>query len=52
LHTPLLHILLYLMWMVKFNKVVAAHDSGRIVNRKLFEGQIHGGVDYGDRLTL
>lgn len=31
----------------KIKKVVAAHDSGRIVNRKLFEGQIHGGVVMG-----
>ena len=31
----------------KINKIVAAHDSGRIVNRKLFEGQIHGGIVMG-----
>jgi CO/xanthine dehydrogenase Mo-binding subunit len=31
----------------KIEKVIAAHDSGRIVNKKLFEGQIHGGVVMG-----
>lgn len=25
-------------------KVVAAHDSGRVVNRPLYDGQVHGGV--------
>ncbi len=28
-------------------KVTAAHDSGKVVNRKLFEGQIEGGVVMG-----
>ncbi|WP_022849650.1 selenium-dependent xanthine dehydrogenase [Limisalsivibrio acetivorans] len=28
-------------------KVTAVHDSGRVVNRKLFEGQIEGGVVMG-----
>jgi len=28
-------------------KVTASHDSGRVVNRKLFEGQIEGGVVMG-----
>ena len=31
----------------KIEKVIAAHDSGHIVNKKLFEGQIHGGVVMG-----
>lgn len=31
----------------KIIKVTAAHDSGKIVNRKLFEGQIEGGVVMG-----
>jgi len=31
----------------KIKKVTAAHDSGKVVNRKLFEGQIEGGVVMG-----
>lgn len=31
----------------KIRKVTAAHDSGKVVNRKLFEGQIEGGVVMG-----
>lgn len=31
----------------KVKKVTAAHDSGIVVNRKLFEGQIEGGVVMG-----
>jgi len=31
----------------KVKKVVAAHDSGKVVNPKLFEGQIEGGVVMG-----
>lgn len=31
----------------KVEKVVAAHDSGKVVNRKLYEGQIEGGVVMG-----
>jgi selenium-dependent xanthine dehydrogenase len=31
----------------KIKKVIAVHDSGKVVNRKLFEGQIEGGVVMG-----
>ncbi len=31
----------------KISKVTAAHDSGMVVNRKLYEGQIEGGVVMG-----
>ncbi len=31
----------------KIKKVIAAHDAGRIINPKLFEGQIEGGVHMG-----
>jgi selenium-dependent xanthine dehydrogenase len=31
----------------KIKKVIAAHDSGIVVNKKLFEGQIEGGVVMG-----
>nr|MEE4267437.1 selenium-dependent xanthine dehydrogenase [Candidatus Krumholzibacteria bacterium] len=31
----------------KITKVTAAHDSGKVVNRKLYEGQIEGGVVMG-----
>ncbi len=39
--------------MVKLNesgqidKVIAVHDSGKVVNKKLFEGQVEGGVVMG-----
>ena len=28
-------------------KIIAAHDSGRVVNRPLYEGQVQGGVVMG-----
>lgn len=28
-------------------KILAAHDSGRVINRPLYEGQVHGGVVMG-----
>jgi xanthine dehydrogenase molybdenum-binding subunit len=31
----------------KINKIIAAHDAGRIMNRMLFEGQIEGAVLMG-----
>jgi len=31
----------------KINKVVAAHDAGKIMNKAMFEGQIEGGVVMG-----
>ena len=32
---------------VKFLKYAAVHDSGRVVNPMIFEGQIHGGITQG-----
>jgi aldehyde oxidoreductase len=31
----------------KIDKIIAAHDAGKIMNPKLFEGQIEGGVHMG-----
>ncbi len=31
----------------RLDKIVAAHDAGRIINKVLFEGQIHGAVHMG-----
>lgn len=37
---------------IKVNKIVAAHDIGRILNRKLLENQFHGGVIQGMSFAL
>ncbi len=31
----------------RLEKIIAAHDSGRVVNRPLYEGQVQGGVVMG-----
>ena len=31
----------------RIEKIIAAHDSGRVVNRPLYEGQVQGGVVMG-----
>jgi xanthine dehydrogenase YagR molybdenum-binding subunit len=37
---------------VKVNKIVAAHDIGRTLNRKLLENQFHGGIIQGLSFAL
>jgi CO/xanthine dehydrogenase Mo-binding subunit len=37
---------------VRVTRVVAAHDSGRVVNPQLFEGQIYGGIVMGLGMAL
>ncbi|MDX1701374.1 MAG: molybdopterin cofactor-binding domain-containing protein, partial [Melioribacteraceae bacterium] len=38
--------------MVKVNKIVAAHDIGRVLNRQTLENQFHGGIMQGIGFAL
>lgn len=37
---------------IKVNRIVAAHDIGRVLNRKLLENQFHGGILQGLSFAL
>ena len=37
---------------IKVNRIVAAHDIGRTLNRKLLENQFHGGIIQGMSFAL